>query len=93
MGKGYRICYEAISKGKNTLPKRKHSIVFPIAIFLLAALIGMLTPVRNALDRHAGFARDTVTWKAMEELSDDLRAGEKLPDAVATFCDRVMEGG
>jgi hypothetical protein len=91
---GYRIDYGPVKKIRS-VEKRKSGLAALTGLFFLLFVITVccLWPEGVAELRQILLPGDAaVTTSAMEELTDSLRAGEKIVDSIRTFCARILEG-
>lgn len=91
---GYRVEYGPVKKVRG-LEKRFSRVSALTALFLLLffLLAGNFWPRGAEVIRKLVFPGDpAVTASALEVMTDQLREGEELSDALHCFCVRILEG-
>lgn len=91
---GYRIDYRPVKKVRG-VEKRTFRLAAFAGIFLMVFVIFACCfwPEGTAVLRDWILPGDpTVTAAAMEELTDSLRMGERVADALRSFCVQILEG-
>lgn len=92
---GYRIEYD---RGNRTYEvRREHSLALPL--FLATCFCFFLLAAGSIWPEGAGMIRsmlipgdDAVTVQAFQIMTDDLRSGATVSDAVEAFCRYVIHG-
>ena len=89
----YRIDYSAGRTQRRTLRQRIFTPVTKSTLFILALIAGAVTIKVIGLT----WVRDVllpgdpaVTAAALENMTDNLRSGDSLLDAVTTFCREIL---
>lgn len=88
---GYRITYgqEAI---KTDLPDNRNRVVSKRWVVSVLVCIALVLALSSGTVRSFLLPGDpVVTERALQELLSDLRAGEKVSDAVTAFCEEILE--
>lgn len=91
---GYRVEYGPVKKVRG-LEKRVSRVasLTAVSMLLFFLLVGSFWPEGAEIMRRLVFPGDpAVTAAALEELTEDLREGESLPDSLRGFCIRIFEG-
>ena len=92
---GYRIEYDQ-KIGKYEVRKEKtkdHSMILVIAAVVILTGVMVLWPkAEDALFAAIIPGDDTVTVQAFQNMTDDMRSGAYLTDALYTFCHYVIHG-
>lgn len=90
---GYRVEYQS---GKQVRETKKHRSCIPVltavSLLVFLLLVNAFWPRGAEVLQELLFPGDAaVTAAALEEFAMELRAGEELPDALATFCRTVIQ--
>lgn len=89
---GYQIRYDSVGK----LPqKRRRSRTGWLAGFLVIALLACAITVKTVglkwVQEVLLPGDPAVTAAALEQMAEDLRAGDSLGEAITAFCEEIMK--
>lgn len=89
---GYRVDYPSARKGRGAeKPPLRLAALTALCLLIFLLLVNGFWPAGAQALRDFLIPGDTaVTVAALEDLAAELRAGEALPDALESFCRRVI---
>ena len=88
----YRIDYSNNGMREEIQEKKaiKSKEIWPVAFICLILLMGILYPQKQTLERLLIPGNAETTKQATAQLVSDLRAGEKVTEALQTFCLEII---
>jgi len=91
---GYRIEYGPVKKVRG-LERRcsRRAALTAMCLLLFSICVGCFWPKGADVMRNLLFSGDAaVTAAAMENLTEDLQAGEPVTDVLRDFCVQIIDG-
>lgn len=87
----YRIEYDG-REGKYEIRKKRTGLLIPVTLVVLLGVFSLPAETMSALSDWLIPGTDAVTVQAFQSMTDDLRSGADLSEALEGFCRFVIHG-